>query len=188
MANRAACTSLGGGKPQTLRDPLRARVEQDGKRFGMKVFLAPGKILAALWSRPAVAARRFAADRSDERPAALLDLARLPGAQHRRDRQDKNADRDGSQRHRARVASAFWKMRLQNRPRTRPSRKRKPPPDFSSGARLASDRAYFAQQPRLSGQQLPPPQQAAEREVALAVPTSAKAARIVSRYFIESSC
>ena len=33
-------------------------------------------------------------------------------------------------------------------------------------------------------QQLPPPQQSAEREVALAVPTSARAATIVNKYFM----
>lgn len=33
-----------------------------------------------------------------------------------------------------------------------------------------------------------PPQQLAECEVALALPTSAIAARIISRYFISSSC
>jgi hypothetical protein len=36
----------------------------------------------------------------------------------------------------------------------------------------------------LIGQQLPPPQQSAEREVALAVPTSARAATIANKYFI----
>jgi len=46
----------------------------------------------------------------------------------------------------------------------------------------------LAQQLRLTAQQAPPEQQSAEREVALAVPTSAMAAKIISRYFIESSC
>ena len=48
--------------------------------------------------------------------------------------------------------------------------------------------AYFAQQGILIGQQPPPPQQSAELEVALAVPTSARAAMIIKRYFMESSC
>jgi hypothetical protein len=37
-------------------------------------------------------------------------------------------------------------------------------------------------------QHIPPSQQSAEREVALAVPTSAIAAKIIIRYFIEFSC
>ena len=44
---------------------------------------------------------------------------------------------------------------------------------------------YFAQQLVFTRQQAPPPQQSAEREVALAVPTSARAATILNRYFIE---
>jgi hypothetical protein len=40
----------------------------------------------------------------------------------------------------------------------------------------------------LIGQQAPLPQQSAEREVALAVPTSARAAMIIKKYFMESSC
>jgi hypothetical protein len=57
-----------------------------------------------------------------------------------------------------------------------------------TGARLTINRGYFAQQLELTTQQTPPPQQSAEREVALAVPTSAIAAKIMNRYFIESSC
>jgi hypothetical protein len=45
---------------------------------------------------------------------------------------------------------------------------------------------YFAQQLVFTRQQAPP-QQSAEREVALAVPTSARAATILNRYFMESS-
>jgi hypothetical protein len=56
------------------------------------------------------------------------------------------------------------------------------------GFRLAIRCDYFAQQLNLTRQQAPPPQQSAEREVALAVPTSAMAAPIINRYFIESSC
>jgi hypothetical protein len=74
--------------------------------------------------------------------------------------------------------------------------KTKPPPDFSDGDSLLSverfarakrlqSGAYFAQQGILIRQQLPPPQQSAELEVALAVPTSARAAMIANRYFIE---
>jgi hypothetical protein len=55
-----------------------------------------------------------------------------------------------------------------------------------AGARLTTGRAYFAQQPALTRQQAPPPQQSAEREVAFAVPTSARAATIINRYFIKS--
>lgn len=44
---------------------------------------------------------------------------------------------------------------------------------------------YLRQQPCLIRQQpLPPPQQSAEREVAVAVPASARAATIINRYFI----
>jgi hypothetical protein len=47
----------------------------------------------------------------------------------------------------------------------------------------------LAQQLSLSVQQAPPPpQQSAEREVALAVPANVIAAKIINRYFIESSC
>jgi hypothetical protein len=53
-----------------------------------------------------------------------------------------------------------------------------------TGARLTVSCAYRAQQGGLTGQQAPPPQQSAEREVAFAVPTSARAATIISRYFI----
>ena len=53
-----------------------------------------------------------------------------------------------------------------------------------AGARLTIGCAYFAQQLVLTRQQTPPPQQSAEREVALAVPTNATAARIINRYFI----
>jgi hypothetical protein len=56
------------------------------------------------------------------------------------------------------------------------------------GVRLTISRGYFAQQLNLSRQQAPPPQQSAEREVAFAVPTSAIAATIINKYFIESSC
>jgi hypothetical protein len=52
-------------------------------------------------------------------------------------------------------------------------------------ARLTIRCYYFAQQLILIRQQLPPPQQSAEREVALAVPTSARAAMIINRYFME---
>src|SRR5437764_14188209 len=74
------------------------------------------------------------------------------------------------------------------------SRKIEPRPDGSSkqnprrispaGARLTIGYAYFAQQLVLTRQQVPPPQQSAEREVAFAVPTNAKAATIINRYFI----
>lgn len=47
--------------------------------------------------------------------------------------------------------------------------------------------AYRAQQLCLTMQQTPPPQQSAEREVALAVPTSVNAATIAKMYFMESS-
>jgi hypothetical protein len=57
-----------------------------------------------------------------------------------------------------------------------------------AGARLTISRAYSAQQLDWTRQQTPPPQQSAEREVALAVPTSTIAATIINRYFIESSC
>jgi hypothetical protein len=56
------------------------------------------------------------------------------------------------------------------------------------GLRLTISCGYFAQQLKLTRQQAPPPQQSAEREVALAVPISAIAATIINRYFIESSC
>jgi hypothetical protein len=46
----------------------------------------------------------------------------------------------------------------------------------------------LAQQLDLIMQQTPPPQQSAEREVALAVPANVIAAKIINRYFIESSC
>jgi len=46
----------------------------------------------------------------------------------------------------------------------------------------------LAQQLDLIRQQTPPPQQSAEREVALAVPANVIAAKIINRYFIESSC
>jgi hypothetical protein len=46
----------------------------------------------------------------------------------------------------------------------------------------------LAQQGSLSRQQAPPPQQSAEREVAFAVPTSARAATIINRYFIDEDC
>src|SRR5437667_9343596 len=52
------------------------------------------------------------------------------------------------------------------------------------GLRLAISRAYFAQQLDLTRQQAPP-QQSAERDVAFAVPTSARTATIISRHFIE---
>src|SRR5947207_2105973 len=53
------------------------------------------------------------------------------------------------------------------------------------GFRLVSPCAYRAQQwpPE---QHLPPPQQSATREVAVAVPIMAKAVTIIKRYFIES--
>ena len=57
---------------------------------------------------------------------------------------------------------------------------------FSGGGfRLISPCAYFAQQwpPE---QHLPPPQQSATREVAVAVPIMARAVIIIKRYFIES--
>jgi tetratricopeptide (TPR) repeat protein len=57
-----------------------------------------------------------------------------------------------------------------------------------TGARLTIGPAYFAQQGSLIGQQPPSPQQSAEREVALAVPTSARAAMIANKYLMESSC
>jgi hypothetical protein len=47
--------------------------------------------------------------------------------------------------------------------------------------------AYFAQQGILIGQQPPAPQQSAELEVALAVPTSARAAMIANKNCMESS-
>jgi hypothetical protein len=53
-----------------------------------------------------------------------------------------------------------------------------------AGARLTIGCAYFAQQLSLTRQHPPPPQQSAEREVAFAVPTKARAATIINRYFI----
>lgn len=55
----------------------------------------------------------------------------------------------------------------------------------SGGSRLHNPRAYRAQQ-WLPEQHLPPPQQSALREVAVAVPIMARVVIIIKRYFIES--
>ena len=55
----------------------------------------------------------------------------------------------------------------------------------SGGFRLVSPWAYLAQQ-WLPEQHLPPPQQSALREVAVAVPIMARVVIIINRYFIES--
>jgi hypothetical protein len=55
------------------------------------------------------------------------------------------------------------------------------------GSELAAAR-YFAQQLRPMPQQAWPPQQLADPDVALALPTSARALMIINRYFMESSC
>src|SRR4051812_38130438 len=46
VANRATRTCFRRRNTQSFGDPLRARVQQDGVRFGVKIFLAPGEILA----------------------------------------------------------------------------------------------------------------------------------------------
>jgi hypothetical protein len=61
------------------------------------------------------------------------------------------------------------------------------PPEGRAGLRSIRLRDYFAQQPP-PGQQAPPPQQSAVREVAVAVPSVARAIVIINRYFISSSC
>jgi hypothetical protein len=56
MANRAASARLRRLKAEAFRDPLRARIEQDRKRLGVKILLAPGDVLAPLFARAAVTA------------------------------------------------------------------------------------------------------------------------------------
>src|SRR2546423_5069407 len=72
MANRAACTCFGRRNSEAFCDPLGTRGQQDRETFRVKIFLAPGEILAALRSSATVAAGRFTADGADECPACFL--------------------------------------------------------------------------------------------------------------------
>ena len=78
MANCAARAVFRGAGTHTFGDPLRPRVQKDGERFRVIILLAPGEILAAFRSGPAMAARRLTAGGADEhRVAGLSNLPRL---------------------------------------------------------------------------------------------------------------
>lgn len=54
MTDRATSARLRRRDTKAFRDPFRARIEQDRKRLGVKILLAPGDVLAPLGSRAAV--------------------------------------------------------------------------------------------------------------------------------------
>jgi hypothetical protein len=97
MANGTTSARFRGSGAKAFRDPLRTRVHQDGLRLGVKIFLAPGEILAALFARAAVATGRFTSGRANEHAAGFLDLARLFRAHNRRD--NKRANQRDSWQH-----------------------------------------------------------------------------------------
>ena len=114
MTRGAARARLCRRYSEALGDSLRARIEQDGMRLGVKVLLAPGDVLAALWAGAAMAARRFAADRSDKRTAAFTGLPWLSCAKTCDTRGKEEADTGDFGRHAKSFTPAFCKMRLQS--------------------------------------------------------------------------
>lgn len=55
MAGGAACARLGRPYSEPFGNSLGSRIEQNGVRLGMKIFLDPGDVLAAFWTGAAVA-------------------------------------------------------------------------------------------------------------------------------------
>src|SRR5947209_8459383 len=87
MTHRAARARLRLGDPERFADSRGARIEQNGRRAGVKIFLRPDEILAALFPGAAMTTRRFAAGGADK--------VRRVGARKRdctqRDEQQKSA-------------------------------------------------------------------------------------------------
>jgi hypothetical protein len=71
MTNGAARGRLRFANSNGFRDPRRAGIEQNGKSVRMKILARPGDVLAALFTRPAVATGRFAPNGADEERAGL---------------------------------------------------------------------------------------------------------------------
>jgi hypothetical protein len=79
MADGAARAGLRLRQTERLGDPAGTGIDQDGVGFDMKVFPAPGDILAAFGSGTAMTAGGLAAQRANKRSARFSHLARLFG-------------------------------------------------------------------------------------------------------------
>ena len=90
MANRAARVGGRFAAADGLGDSRRACISQNNKRLGVKIFLRPGDVLAALFAGAAVATGRSTTDRSDELRAVFARLLYLFGRKCRAEREEKN--------------------------------------------------------------------------------------------------
>ena len=117
MARSAARARLRRRYSEALGDSFRPRIEQDRMRLGVKILLAPGDVLAALRPGAAVAAGRFAADRSDKGAAAFTDLPRFSCEKTGQPRGEKEADADDSQQHAEKLSTGISENATANRMR-----------------------------------------------------------------------